>query len=471
MVERAYLSRIFSVLSGRSNLSAQSIHGSAFVASSKAFYSLSSSLFAVGLFGLAIQTTSFAQEQTAEAPALPPQGLTTLDEILAYGVADSLIERPYRVGEQTFTLELQQGENLSLLLARAGIANNDRYAIAAVLEEHMDLRRLRPGKEFTLTMRHNGLSSELRTLEVLPSVDTIVLVNRNPDSGVYTATAIPNELTSQLSAGEGAITQSLFATAVEQGVPDAVVLRAIQAYSFNVDFQRDIQPNDEFAILYEQDFFADGTLARNGNILHARLTLSGRDLELFRFEDAEGLIDYYNRDGESMRRFLMRTPIDGARLSSRFGMRRHPVLGYSRMHRGIDFAAPSGTPIYAAGDGVIDFLGTNSGYGRYIRLRHNSRLSTAYAHMSRYGSGLSQGDRVQQGDIIGYVGTSGLSTGPHLHYEVMVSGTQVNPLDVDLPTGRNLEGNELAQFQGQIRDMDEALQTTLSSRTAATGGD
>lgn len=411
---------------------------------------------------LAVSSTGQAQDEAqGSAAPVPPQGLTTLDEILAHGVADSLLERPYRVGEETITLALQDGENLSLLLARAGIANNDRYAIAAVLEEHMDLRRLRAGKEFTLTIRHTGLERELSTLEVLPTVDTIVVVNRNAESGVYTARAIPNELTLQLSAGAGDITQSLYATAVEQGVPDAVILRAIQAYSFSVDFQRDIQPDDAFAILYEQEFFADGSLARNGAILHARLTLSGRDLELFHYEDAEGLVDYYNRDGESMRRFLMRTPIDGARLSSRFGMRRHPVLGYSRMHRGIDFAAPSGTPIYAAGDGVIDFLGTNSGYGRYIRLRHNNRLSTAYAHMSRYGSGLSRGDRVQQGDIIGYVGTSGLSTGPHLHYEVMINGAQVNPLDVDLPTGRNLEGAELADFQNQVREMERSLQAAL----------
>lgn len=422
-------------------------------------------LIAAFVFFWSVPNIGHSQDEAqGSADPVPSHGLTTLDEILAHGVADSVHEQPYRVGEETFTLALQDGENLSLLLARAGIANNDRYAIAAVLEEHMDLRRLRPGKEFTLTIRYSGLEREMSTLEVLPTVDTIVLVNRNAESGVYTARAVPNQLTRQLSAGSGVITHSLYATAVDQDVPDGVILRAIQAYSFNVDFQRDIQPDDEFAILYEQEFFADGSLARNGDILHARLTLSGRDLELFRYEDAEGQVDYYNRDGESMRRFLMRTPIDGARLTSRFGMRRHPILGYSRMHRGIDFAAPSGTPIYAAGDGVIDFLGTNSGYGRYIRLRHNSRLSTAYAHMSRYGSGLSRGDRVRQGDIIGYVGTSGMSTGPHLHYEVLVNGAQTNPLDVDLPTGRNLEGTELAEFQSLIqemeRDMEEALMQT-----------
>ena len=434
------------------------------MASSKAVCVFAAVAFSVTLTTIAVQGQDEAQ---GSADPIPPEGLTQLDDILAYGVADSLLEQPYRVGEETITLILQDGENLSLLLERAGIANNDRYAIAAVLEEHMDLRRLRAGKEFILTIRYDGLTRELRTLEVLPTVDTIVLVDRNPESGVYTARAVPNALTSRLSGGAGPITHSLFATAVDQGVPDAVVLRAIQAFSFNVDFQRDIQPDDDFAILYEQDFFADGTLARNGNILHARLTLSGRDLELFRYEDAEGLVDYYNRDGESMRRYLMRTPIDGARLSSRFGMRRHPILGYSRMHRGVDFAAPTGTPIYAAGDGVIDFLGTNSGYGRYIRIRHNSRLSTAYAHMSRYRSGLGRGDRVDQGDVIGYVGSSGMSTGPHLHYEVLVNGAQVNPLDVDLPTGRNLEGAELADFEVQVAEMERALQDALLHNEAA----
>ncbi|MEM7445616.1 MAG: peptidoglycan DD-metalloendopeptidase family protein [Pseudomonadota bacterium] len=424
-------------------------------------------LLAALAFTATVSIQGSAQEQGSADDPIPPQGLTTLSEIFTYGVADSVVEQNYRVGLETITLELQEGENLSLLLARAGIANNDRYAIAAVLEEHMDLRRLRAGKEFTLTIVHDGLSRELNTLEVLPTVDTIVQVNRNAENGVYTARAIPNELTRELSAGRGEITHSLYATALEQGVPDAIVLRAIQAYSFNVDFQRDIQPEDAFTVLYEQEFFSDGTLARNGAILHASLVLSGRNLELFRYEDSEGFVDYYNRDGESMRRFLMRTPIDGARLSSRFGMRRHPVLGYSRMHRGVDFAAPTGTPIYAAGDGVIDFLGTNSGYGRFIRIRHNGRISTAYAHMSRYGSGLSRGDRVQQGDVIGYVGSSGLSTGPHLHYEVIVNGTQVNPLDIDLPTGRNLEGSEFAEFEEQVRQMEEALNTALSRQEAS----
>jgi murein DD-endopeptidase MepM/ murein hydrolase activator NlpD len=150
----------------------------------------------------------------------------------------------------------------------------------------------------------------------------------------------------------------------------------------------------------------------------------------------------------------MRTPIDGARMSSGFGMRRHPVLGYSRMHRGTDFAAPTGTPIYAAGNGTIDFIGNNRGYGRYVRIRHSGGLATAYAHMSRFAKGLERGSRVEQGEVIGYVGTTGLSTGPHLHYEVLQNGTQINPMAVDLPTGRNLEGSELAAFRAAADDID-----------------
>ncbi|MEQ9815396.1 MAG: peptidoglycan DD-metalloendopeptidase family protein [Azospirillaceae bacterium] len=404
-----------------------------------------------------------ASAQGVEAGGSFDEGLTAVDEILAYGVADSLMERPYRLGEEHLTLALEEGENLSLLLERGGVPRAQWYVVAEALEEHVDLRRLRPGREFTLTISYEGTETNLDTLETMPDVDTIVIVDRNRDDGTYTARAIPNELEARHFAAEGRIDTSLFADAAEAGVPDAVIMRLIRTYSFNVDFQRDIQPDDGFAILFEQEYFADGTLARNGNILYARLELSGRDMELFRYEDSEGVVDYYNRDGESLRRTLMRTPIDGARLTSGFGLRHHPILGYSRMHRGVDFAAPTGTPIYAAGNGTIDFLGTNSGYGRYIRIRHNGELSTAYAHMSGYAQGLTRGSRVDQGQTIGYVGTSGLSTGPHLHYEVLVDGAQVNPLDLDLPTGRTLEGSELASFQTLVDEVDRQYSAALNA--------
>ena len=186
--------------------------------------------------------------------------------------------------------------------------------------------------------------------------------------------------------------------------------------------------------------------------MFANLKLSDRSLPIYRMEFKDGHADYFQEDGRSIRKALMRTPINGGRLSSGYGMRHHPVLGYNKMHKGVDFAAPTGTKIYAAGDGVIESLGRNGGYGNYIRIRHNSTLKTAYAHMHRFEKGLRKGDRVRQGDVIGRVGTTGRSTGPHLHYEVLANGRQVNPRSVKLPTGEKLTGDRLA-----------ALKTTVSS--------
>src|SRR5690606_17758381 len=198
-------------------------------------------------------------------------------------------------------------------------------------------------------------------------------------------------------------------------------------------------------IFYEQFRAPSGELVKTGEILYAALETNGVLKQLYRFEAAEG-VDYFDTEGVSIRRFLMRTPVNGARLSSRFGMRRHPIQGYNRLHKGTDFAAPRGTPIYAAGDGVIDKLYRSPSYGNYIRIRHNGTWQTAYAHMNGFASGMREGRRVQQGEIIGYVGSTGNSTGPHLHYEVLRNGQQVDSMSVNVPTGKELEGDELARF-------------------------
>jgi murein DD-endopeptidase MepM/ murein hydrolase activator NlpD len=209
----------------------------------------------------------------------------------------------------------------------------------------------------------------------------------------------------------------------------------IRAFSYDVDFQRDIRPGDHFSVLFERFHTADGAVAYDGDIVSASLILSGREMEIHRFKARDGVTEYVNRDGKSVRRALLRTPVDGARLSSSFGMRRHPILGYSRMHKGTDFAAASGTPVFAAGTGVIEDAGYRGGYGNYIRIKHDTRISTAYAHLSRFSPVIQRGTRVQQGEVIGYVGTTGRSTGPHLHYEVMRDGHQVNPTSIDLSAG------------------------------------
>lgn len=332
------------------------------------------------------------------------------------------------------------------MLSDAGVDRLEAHNAVGSLSGVFNPRRLRAGQQVTLIFENRGERRDFAGFEISPDVETRVVVSRVED-GSFSSESIANQFETRLMSGAGTIDSSLYAASNRAGVPDPVLIAVIRAYSFEVDFQRDIRPGDGFELLYEQDFGEDGELARHGNVLYANLNLRGRDHPMYRFQSEDGSVDYYDRDGQSVRRTLMRTPIDGARISSRYGMRRHPVLGYSRMHRGTDFAAPTGTPIYAAGSGTIEVRGRNGGYGRYIRIRHNGSLKTAYAHMSRYASGLSVGSRVQQGQVIGYVGTSGRSTGPHLHYEVLMENRQVNALTLDLPSGRKLEGDELTAFQ------------------------
>ena len=216
----------------------------------------------------------------------------------------------------------------------------------------------------------------------------------------------------------------------------------------------------------------DGHVVRHGQVIYARMILSGAAKPLYRFELRPGKTDYFDDTGRSAKRPLLRTPIDGARLSSRFGKRRHPILGYTKMHRGVDFAAPTGTPIYAAGDGVIAFRGRKSGYGKYIRIRHAGGFNSAYAHMSRFRKGVTQGSRVKQGQVIGYVGSTGRSTGPHLHYEILARGRQVNPLTIKMPSGIKLGRKDFARFEvkrANIATLVANLQKKTRSRNAETG--
>ena len=235
------------------------------------------------------------------------------------------------------------------------------------------------------------------------------------------------------------------------GLPLEILSEAIKLFSFDVDFQRDIQKNDEFEIFYEVFINGNKGNISYGKIKYIKLNLHGNILEYFIFKDEDDHFDYFNKEGKNARKALMKTPIDGARLSSSYGVRKHPILGYNKLHKGVDFAAPKGTPIYAAGNGVIDFVGKNGGYGKYIRIRHNSSYKTAYAHLSNYKKNIYKGIRVSQGEVIGYVGSTGKSTGPHLHYEVIYQNKQINPMKMKLPSGKILKDNELKKFNKEMK--------------------
>ena len=394
----------------------------------------------------------------AVVPASTEDGDLTRTAMLLPSADDSAHEERYL---DFLSLHIEQvertvgrGDTLAGLMADAGVDRLVAHNAIQSLGDVFNPRRLRAGQVVSLTFENRGERRDFAGLELSPDIETRIVVARGED-GEFVTESITNQFETRMTAAAGTIESSLYAASNGAGVPDPVLIAVIRAYSFEVDFQRDIRPGDGFELLFEQDFDEDGALARNGNVLYANLRVRGNDTPMYRFESEDGTIDYYDRDGQSVRRTLMRTPIDGARISSRYGMRRHPILGYSRMHRGTDFAAPTGTPIYAAGAGTIESLGRNGGYGRYIRIRHVGSLKTAYAHMSRYARGLGRGSRVQQGQIIGYVGTSGRSTGPHLHYEVLMEGRQVNPMTLDLPSGRTLEGEELEAFQQIVALRDQ----------------
>ena len=273
---------------------------------------------------------------------------------------------------------------------------------------------------------------------------------------------------------EGTIEGSLFGSAAKIGIPNAVMVSFMKLYSYSVDFQREIRKGDTFEVYYTQYNDEDGERVKTGDILFASLQTGKKPMTLWRFEiPGEGTVDYFDENGQSSKKFLMRTPVDGARISSNFGMRRHPILGYSKMHAGTDFAAPTGTPIYAAGNGTIVKAGWNGGYGKYVKIRHANGYATAYAHMSRIAKGITPGARVTQGQTIGRVGSTGRSTGPHLHYEVHVKGKKVNPMAIRVPTGRKLEGKALTAFKaardGMTAEMAkvEPLKPAIESASAA----
>jgi murein DD-endopeptidase MepM/ murein hydrolase activator NlpD len=353
-------------------------------------------------------------------------------------------------------MSLKNGDTLMQLLLEADVPQEQAHEAVMALKAVYDPRRLKVGMlvEVRFERGDEGQASRFMGFSFQPTVERAVAVHAVADG--FAAASDAKQLERRLVSVSEYIGVSLFEAGRRAGVPANVMAALIRVYSYDVDFQRDIQPGDRFELLYERSVTAEGEVASaSPDILFAALVLSGKRLPLYRYEDADGSIDYFNARGESVRKALLRTPIDGARLSSSFGMRKHPILGYTRMHKGIDFAAPQGTPIYAAGSGIVDEAGQKNGYGNYIRIRHNQDIQTAYAHMSRFGQGMRKGARVSQGDVIGYVGSTGQSSAPHLHYEIVKNGAQVNPLSVALPSGRNLGGKDMARFRQHVMATDQ----------------
>lgn len=355
-------------------------------------------------------------------------------------------------------IEVRPGDTLYGVLVDAGVAEDEATSAVGAISGVFSPRDLRAGQEITLNIttasatRQRNADLQLVGLSFEPDVTTDVKLTRS-GTGDFVASSIDKPVVQENRRAAGIIDSSLFDAAQEAGVPMPVVANLIKIFSFDVDFQRDIQDGDAFEVLYERMENDAGRFVRSGKVLFASLTLSGKEIPIYYFErDGEG--EYFTPSGEAIRKSLLRTPVDGARITSGFGMRMHPLLGYSKMHKGIDFGAPTGTPIYAAGSGTVVEIGKKGAYGNYIRIRHNGDYQTAYAHMSRFAKGLVQGEKVKQGQVIGYVGATGRATGPHLHYEILVDGSQVNPAQVKTTASNKLTGKELKAFQAQVAKID-----------------
>ena len=362
-------------------------------------------------------------------------------------IFDNLVPRYKNIDHK-----ISSGETFDKILNNYSIPNEEINQIKKKLNSDYDINNLKPNLEIKITIDQSNNKKITSFLFPVSRTEKIQLT-RNLDNNLFEKKIIITNLNKKIVFKEGKITQSLYKTAIDLKVQPNVIIEFARIYGFQVDFQRDIRKNDNFQIMYEVFEDDDGKVFETGNIIFADLKLSGKNNALYYFEK-KGSEGHYDENGKSVEKALMKTPINGARLSSAFGMRKHPIDGFNKMHRGTDFAAPMGTPIMASGSGLITRARWCGGGGNCIKIKHNSTYETIYAHMKNFARGIKEGIRVKQGQIIGYVGSTGKSTGPHLHYEVVVNGKKVNSQKLKLPSGKTLKGKEREIFEVEKIKLD-----------------
>jgi len=342
-------------------------------------------------------------------------------------------------------LEVKSGDNLSLLFPRVGLTARDVYNVAQTGKGIKPLLNLKPGQLLRFGLLEQDGQQSLQNLQLqLTPIETLHLTATDKGFDTHVETRTVDKQQKQVS---GQIENSLFGAGLKAGMSDKLIMELAHIFGWDIDFALDLRSGDNFKVIYEEAFL-DGEKFDDGDILAAEFTNRGTTFQAVRYTDPDGNSHYYTPKGESMRKTFTRTPVHFSRISSKFNPnRKHPVLKTSRPHRGVDYAAATGTPILATGDGKVDFIGTKGGYGRTVILSHGGKYTTLYAHMSRYKKGLRSGQRVKQGQTIGYIGSSGLATGPHLHYEFRVNGVHHNPLTVALPKALPLNKQYMADFK------------------------
>ena len=347
--------------------------------------------------------------------------------------------------------KINVGETFNEILEQYLVEKSEIDQIKKELSKKINLNKLNVNQKFSFTI--DQTSSVVKEFIFQVSNTEKIYLTRKNETEKFDQKILVTKLNKIVVYDESIILESLYKSATNQKIPAGIIIEFARIYGFQVDFQRDIRKQDSFQIMYEVFLDDKKKIIETGNILYANLKLSGEDNSLYYF-DSKNSEGHYDKSGKSVQKALMKTPINGARLSSSFGMRKHPIDGFNKMHRGTDFAAPMGTPIMASGNGVIKKAGWCGGGGNCVVIKHNSTYQTVYAHMSKFAKGIRKGTRVKQGQTIGYVGSTGKSTGPHLHYEVIVNGKKINSQKLKLPSGKILKGDERKIFETKRIKLD-----------------
>ena len=347
---------------------------------------------------------------------------------------------------KTFYYNSKPGDTYQSIINKLDINNGEKKLLLETILNEKSLEILRINKKFTFEFDDLSVL-KIKQFKIETDKKNEIVFKKIQSTNKFEASKIKKNFTKKIVYRETIIKDSLYTSAINLGITPNIIIEFARLYGFQVDFQRDIWKNDSFQIIYEEFVNDNNKVVDTGEIIFANLKLRDSDLQLYKYEYKKNKIDYFDENGKSIKKTLMKTPINGARLSSSFGKRKHPILGYTKMHTGTDFAAPTGTPIMASGDGKITKAGWCGGGGNCVKIKHNNTYQTVYAHMSKFGRGIKKGTKVKQGQIIGYVGSTGLSTGPHLHYEVIENGRKINSQKLKLPSGKILKGDERKKFE------------------------
>ena len=364
---------------------------------------------------------------------------------------------------QVINYKVKEGDSLEKILNNLDITNQEKRV---VLKNILNNKKINKIFENQIISFQIDKKEPIKVIEINFTISktTNIIYKRDILKDKFAVTKIEKNLRKDFAYKESIIKNSLYSSAIKEEIPPSLIVEFARIYGFQIDFQRDIWKNDMFQVIYENFFNDDNEAIETGNIIYANLILQGKEYPLYFFK-SDQVNDYFDERGQSIKKTLMKTPINGARLSSSFGKRKHPILGFTKMHTGTDFAAPLGTPIMASGDGVVIKASWCGGGGNCVKIKHNSVYSTVYAHLSKFGRGIKKGTRVKQGQTIGYVGSTGMSTGPHLHYEVIENGRKVNSQKLKLPSGKTLQGDQRKNFE-IIKIKTTVLKSELIDKTS-----